>query len=86
MSQQFCSGDSNKCHSHFHDEDSKYLARTYPGHLESSSTADASMTAVGSVTRNEAHEVHHAQNPGNEKEEEGEETVFRRIIRNFTPS
>lgn len=44
------------------------------------------MTAVGSVTRNEAHEVHHAQNPGNEKEEEGEETVFRRIIRNFTPS
>lgn len=44
------------------------------------------MAVVGSATKNEAHDVHHAQNPGNEEEEEGEEAVFRRIIRNFTPS
>lgn len=79
-----CPGDSSNCYSHFHVEDSRYLAKTIPTHLENNLVADRSMTSAGSVIENgvqEAQEAQEAQNPSNEKA-----VILQKIIRNFTPS
>jgi len=85
MSESTCPGDSSNCHSHFHDEDSRYLAKKDPTDLENNLVVDRSLTSARSAINNEAkeaQEAQHTQNPS--KENEG--AVFRRIIRNFTPS
>jgi hypothetical protein len=84
MSQSSCPGDSN-CHSHFHDEDSRYLAKTNPTYLEENLVVDRSMPPTAPALDNGAKEAPEAQNAQNTSDE-GREAMFRRIIRNFTPS
>ena len=85
MSESSCPSDSRNCDSHFHDEDSRYLVDTDLTSLKVDLVAENSMTHAGSVIEDgaqEAQEALNVQNPGDEKQE----AVFRRIIRNFTPS
>lgn len=85
MSESSCPGDSRNCHSPFHDEDSRYIAGENPTSLKSDLVVEKSMDQAGSVVTDgaqETQETQNAQNPGDEKQE----PIFRRVIRNFTPS
>jgi hypothetical protein len=85
MSELSCPGDSSNCHSHFHDEDSRHLATTNPTRLEENLVGDRSITPVASAFDNEASEAPEAQ-PAQNLIGEEKEAMFRKIIRNFTPS
>jgi hypothetical protein len=85
MSDLSCPRDSNNCHSHFHDEESEYLAKDNPTHLKENLAVDRSMTPVASAFDNGAREAQEAQNAPN-LSDEGKEPMFRKIIRHFTPS
>lgn len=85
MSESSCLDDSRNRHSHFHDEDSRYQSNTDPQDEENSLPVESSITPAGSAIGNEAQVAPAAQH-GQISSDEKQDFVFRRIIRNFTPS